>query len=135
MRSGSVQNEKNAGDIARIPIIVDEGKIKAVHGVVESSIQICKDNWDSFETSWDCQHHPIVWLSRDFWDATAIAASMQAFYGELPKVGCPLEICYLLWQGICSQRFNQLKTNEEETQPHLHHIYGLKDELTRDVGD
>lgn len=50
-------------------------------------------------------------------------------------VSCPLELCYLLWQGECNKRFEELKSNEEELNRIFIDIYGLQDELTPDVDD
>lgn len=99
------------------------------------NIDISKSDWDSFETSWDFQEHPLVSLSKELWDATAVGASMQYYYGEHPKVSGPVELCYMLWQGECRERFNKLKANEEELNRIFINIYGLQDELTPDVED
>ena len=58
---------------------------------------------------------------------------MDYFYGYLPEASCPLEICYLLWQGLCKERFEKLKANEEELNRIFIDIYGLQDELTPEV--
>ena len=72
-------------------------------------------------------------MSKGLWDATSTAAAMDYFYGYLPEASCPLEICYLLWQGQCNERFNKLKANEEELNRIFIDIYGLQDELTPEV--
>ncbi len=77
------------------------------------NIRLSKEDWDSFETSWNFIIHPLVSMSKGLWDATA-AATMDYYYGYLPETSCPLEICYLLWQGQCKERFEKLKANEEE---------------------
>lgn len=60
---------------------------------------------------------------------------MAYYYGGHPKVSCPLELCFMLWQGECNERFNQLKDNEEELNRIFIDIYGLQDELTPEVED
>ncbi|WP_251617125.1 BREX-1 system adenine-specific DNA-methyltransferase PglX [Pumilibacter muris] len=42
---------------------------------------------------------------------------------------------YKAWEEECSQRFNQLKANEEELNRIFIEIYGLQDELTPEVED
>lgn len=42
---------------------------------------------------------------------------------------------YKQWEEECQQRFNTLKSNEEELNKIFIEIYGLKDELTPDVAD
>lgn len=123
------------GDIITIPFISDERKNEAIEIISRRSIDICKEDWDSFETSWDFQHHPLVWFTRGLWDGTLTAANLQEFYGEMPQSSCPLETCYLLWQGICNQRFDQLKSKEEELNRIFIDIYGLQDELSPTVDD
>ena len=101
----------------------------------QECIDLSHEDWDSFETSWDFTTHPLVYLSKGLWDATATAATMDYYYGYLPEASCPLEICYLLWQGQCKERFEKLKANEEELNRIFIGIYGLQDELTPEVED
>ena len=49
-----------AVDVARLPIIKDEGKKSQVEELVKENIALSKDDWDSFETSWDFKRHPLV---------------------------------------------------------------------------
>ena len=122
-------------DYAKIPLIICESKIDDVNGAVTECIDISKDDWDSFETSWDFKKHPLVSMSKGLWDATSTAAAMDYYYGYLPEASCPLEICYLLWQGQCKERFKKLKANEEDLNRIFIDIYGLQDELTPEVED
>lgn len=125
-----------AGDISRIPVIISTAKGSCVQEKTEQCISLSKSDWDSFETSWDFTEHPLVKWSRQLWDATSIGATMAHYYhGERPKVSCPVELCYLLWQGECNDRFAKLKANEEELNRIFIDIYGLQDELTPEVED
>lgn len=45
-----------AGDIARIPYSQSNNS----YIVTEHNIDLAKDDWDSFETSWDFQRHPLI---------------------------------------------------------------------------
>ena len=47
----------SAGVIKKIPIIKFE---KWNQSLAEENCAICKKDWDSFETSWDFKHHPLV---------------------------------------------------------------------------
>ena len=123
------------GEVNNFPIIVENQELGQVDFLSKENVTMCKDDWDSFETSWDFKEHPLVEISEGLWDATATAANMDYYYGSLPEVSCPLEICYLLWQGQCKERFNQLKSNEEELNRIFIDIYGLQDELTPEVED
>lgn len=121
------------GQVASIPCHVDLKNKDKVTNVVDNNIEISQEDWDSFETSWDFKVHPLVYLGKGLWDATATAATMDYYYGYLPEASCPLEICYLLWQGQCKERFEKLKANEEELNRIFIDIYGLQDELTPEV--
>ena len=99
-----------AGDIANIPVAVDKSKITDVESVVSENIQISKNEWDSYETSWDFKRNPLVNGNR-------------------------LTIAYAAWKQECEARFQQLKKNEEELNRIFIDIYGLQDELTPDVAD
>ena len=127
----------NIKDILALPICIsnDNGIQEKVTDLVKHNIQISKNDWDSFETSWDFKEHPFVKWSKELWDATAIGATMQHYYGDHPKASCPLELCYLLWQGECNDRRAKLKANEEELNRIFIEIYGLQDELTPEVED
>lgn len=49
------------GDIARIPVIMaDEKTEKRIEELTEENIELCREDWDSFETSWDFRKHPLV---------------------------------------------------------------------------
>ena len=125
----------NNGAIARTPVKVDTSKISEVECLVKENISLSQQDWDSFETSWDFKEHPFVKWSKALWDCTAIAATMSHYYGKPIEVSCPVELCFLLWQGECNDRFNKLKANEEELNRIFIDIYGLQDELTPEVDD
>lgn len=121
----------SVGSVKRLPFIMKPSA--NADFIAEENVSISKEDWDSFETSWDFTVHPLVYLSKGLWDATATAATMDYYYGYLPEASCPLEICYLLWQGQCKERFEKLKANEEELNRIFIDIYGLQDELTSEV--
>jgi len=100
------------GDIANIPVILSDKECKQkIENKVESCINISRNDWDSFETSWDFQHHPLL---------RKVSTIAEAFNQ---------------WQTECEERFNQLKANEEELNRIFIDIYGLQDELTPEVED
>lgn len=123
------------GHIKTIPVVVDEAQHQKINNLVLDNINISRTDWDSFETSWDFGEHPLIKWSKGLWDATAIGAAMHYYYGGHPEVNSPLELCYMLWQGECKDRFDKLKANEEELNKIFIDLYGLQDELTPDVED
>ena len=120
------------GDVARMPVL--EQKKDEISYLSESCVERVKEDWDAFETSWDFATHPFIKYSNVLWDATAIGATMSKFYGrDIPKHNSPIELCYLLWQGECADRFATLKVNEEALNRLFIDIYGLNGELSPDV--
>ena len=79
--------------------------------LVKKCIELAKTDWDSFETSWEFQRHPLL--------------------RSVPTIG----EAFTQWQAECDERFNQLKANEEELNRIFIDIYGLQDELTPEVED
>ena len=124
----------NVGEVLNFPIVRSNNEI--ISDKVDDCILISESDWNSFETSKKFAEHPLVKWSHDLWDATSIGATMAHYYhGERPEVSCPVELCYLLWQGECNDRFAKLKANEEELNRIFIDIYGLQDELTPEVED
>ena len=107
-----------AGDIGRLPVIFNEEKRKTIIDLVDRNIDASKSEWDSFETSWDFDIHP-----------------MLPVYNDGPGFAYKMENFYHLWEEKCEERFNQLKANEEELNRIFIDIYGLQDELTPEVED
>ena len=98
-----------SGHIASLPVIISNDD--RISNIVKENIKISKHDWDSFETSWDFQHHPLL---------RKVSTIAEAFDQ---------------WQVECDNRFNQLKANEEELNSIFIDIYGLQDELTPEVED
>lgn len=101
-----------AGDMTKIPIIIDDEYANNVDKIVDDNIAISKFDWDSFETSWNFKRHPLAMSS---------ASSIQD--------------AYIHWVKESDVRFDQLKTNEEKLNKIFIDIYGLQDELTPEVED
>lgn len=98
------------GTIGGLPLIISKREGNVVQ-FVEQNVRVSKYEWDSFETSWDFQRHPLV---------CKVPIIAEAFNR---------------WQEQCDNRFNQLKANEEELNRIFIDIYDLQDELTPEVED
>ena len=48
------------GHIKTIPVCIDATQKENVDYTVDDCISLSKSDWDSFETSWDFKHHPLV---------------------------------------------------------------------------
>ena len=95
-------------DIGHLPILNYEDTLVTL---VQDCISLSCTDWDSFETSWDFQKHPLL---RD------VSTISEAFTE---------------WQAECDDRFHRLKANEEELNRIFIDIYGLQNELTPEVAD
>ena len=95
---------------------IDDLKQNQIINLVNENLELSKSDWDSFETSWDFQRHPLV------------TPAIDQHYMLLSD-------CWRDWERACADRFAQLKANEEELNRIFIDIYGLQDELTPDVDD
>lgn len=77
--------------------------------------------------------HPLIRWSKEINNETGAPILLKQYYDQNVEIKCPLELCYSLWQRECQDRFNKLKTNEEELNQIFIDIYGLQDELTPTV--
>ena len=104
------------GTISNLPWVYDEGRAKEVITLAKECLEIAREEWDSYETSWDFTYHPMLPVYADTND---YAYSIEAFYHA--------------WEERCEHRFNQLKENETVLNKLFIDIYGLQDELKPEV--
>ena len=112
------------GDIAKLPVKIDRDNSPLIETIAQSNIDMSKDDWDSFETSWDFKKHPLVKLRM---------AGAYAWGNNAPAM--KIVSAYKAWEETCEGRFQKLKANEEELNRIFIDIYGLQDELTPEVED
>ena len=48
------------GHISSLPIIIDESKKEQIENLVLNNIEICKNDWDENELSWNFKNHPLM---------------------------------------------------------------------------
>lgn len=96
-------------DICSLPLVIS--CLDVINSTVDKCIDISQVDWDSFETSWDFQTHPLL---------KPVPLISEAF---------------AQWSDECEKRFTRLKSNEEELNRIFIDIYGLQDELTPEVED
>lgn len=99
-------------DIAHLCLDINDILINKCNEYTENCCRLSKSDWDSFETSWDFAVHPLI-----------------------KKHANTISEAYSLWDKECNDRFNQLKTNEEELNGIFIDIYGLQDELDPYIED
>ena len=100
----------NPGDIGVVPINIRILEDDAVFKLEEDNIYISKEDWDSFETSWDFRRH--------------ILAN-----------GTFIRLAFSYWNELCEQRFRRMKSNEELLNSIFINEYDLGEELCSEVED
>ncbi len=98
-----------SGEVAKFPIIDSDNS--RIEELSPQCVTLSKADWDSFETSWDFERHPLICGERMVADA------------------------FSKWGRKVAERFDTLKANEEELNQIFINIYGLHDELTPEVDD
>ena len=93
------------GQVSKVPVI-------DVDGVSDEPFSIAKEDWDSFESSWDFKALP--WLP----------SSIQDGY---------LADSWIQWADVAANRIARMKQIEERNNVLLIAAYGLHDELTPEV--
>lgn len=93
-----------------------------VNSIVSDNIDISRVDWDSFETSWDFQMHPIV------------KKALSCFRLNNDEA-VTIEHIYEFVAQDFEDRFQKLKANEEKLNRIFIDIYRLRDQLTPEVDD
>ena len=78
--------------------------------LAKAACELSHNDWNSFETSWEFQKHPLLRSHS-------------------------LEDAYAAWNVECEDRFRRQKNNEEEINRIFIDIYGLQNELSPEVDD
>ncbi|MGB4966699.1 MAG: BREX-1 system adenine-specific DNA-methyltransferase PglX, partial [Candidatus Saccharimonadales bacterium] len=102
-----------SGQIGSYPIIESVEYRDEVIDVVNENRLISKSEWDSFETSWDFERHPLLPVSNE----SKLADAFET------------------WDNLSETRWNKLKTNEERLNEIFIEVYGMQDELNPTVED
>ena len=50
----------NNGSVEKMPTSIDFNKKDTIDSLVSENIEMSKEDWDSFETSWDYKKHPLI---------------------------------------------------------------------------
>ncbi|WP_449402792.1 hypothetical protein [Exiguobacterium artemiae] len=98
------------GDVIQIPLLISEEE--KVNEKVNENILISKHNWDSYETSWDFESHPLL-MHRE--NELNFEISLNTF--EIYK----------------DEQLNKLKENEEWLNQIFIKTYGLQEELNKEL--
>ncbi|MCU4173934.1 BREX-1 system adenine-specific DNA-methyltransferase PglX [Carboxylicivirga sp. N1Y90] len=97
------------GDIGRMLYFPPNNHSAICEVIINECIKITKFDWNSFETSWDFIHSPLLNGNNSLTES------------------------YQHWQEQVTNDFYQLHANEEELNRIFIEIYGLQEELTPEV--
>lgn len=139
------------GQIASYPLKIEETQFSTVKTIVDDCIRISKQNWDSFETSWDFKCSPLLGLLKELTYEEQVEMDNatfkvlkylrskkadEVFYADSFRSRvCPIESAYIKYRDQANENFYHLKMNEEELNRIFIDIYGLQDELKPEEDD
>ena len=105
-------------DIKKVPIIITNEPVRESAAILaKMNTKIGKDEWDSFEVSWDFKLHPLIHNIVEH------------------NRNWTVEAAFNQWKQEAQDRFDQLKKNEEELNKIFIDLYGLQDELSPEESD
>ena len=100
-----------ASDICNLPLVrADKEITNEVVSIVKGCIELAKEDWDSYESSWDFKKHPLIGHGR-------IADNFES------------------WNSLCNDRYDLMKQYERRLNEIFLSVYGLREELKEDVED
>lgn len=102
------------GNIANLPLVIpeDQAVVGEIIRLAKENIKISKNEWDSFETSWNFKVHPLL-----------------KFKGEEKT----LKQAFENWKSHSGKMFSALKVNEEKINGLFIDIYDLGNEYRAEV--
>ncbi|MBU8697658.1 BREX-1 system adenine-specific DNA-methyltransferase PglX [Bacillus pumilus] len=99
-----------AGTVSKIPVVFEEQFQTVICEIVSENIKIAKDNWDSFENSWDFTKHFSLKFKTN-----------------------SLKEAFLKWENKSKEDFETLRTNEQKLNKIFMDIYGLSIEINPNI--
>lgn len=94
--------------------IFDDKEVVIVENMVKDNIEISKENWDSFETSWDFKRHALLSNNKE---TRSINKALQNWINEF------------------KYQSNIIKKNEEDLNEIFIKLYNLENEISPNVND
>lgn len=124
-----------AEQLCKIPVI--EKNVESVTNFVKGNIHTSKNDWDSFETSWDFGRHPLLYVPRSdsMADGTVEDLIQDTKLAMQNGFSVKLANMYEEYKDDVNTSFDALKHNEEELNRIFINIYGLQDEMTPEEDD
>lgn len=118
------------GPIANVPLLsIPETDAAVLKDYSQGCLTCSKKDWDSFETSWDFEWHPLAPSARERVEQLSYGMSYDARAASVSLISER----FARWSDECDERFNQLKANEEELNRIFARIYGMEGEVPIEV--
>lgn len=120
-----------SGVVGKLPLIIIDGVKDKIIELSKACVDLARNDWDAFETSWGFTNHPLASLASERQEQLSAGMNHEA----RAKAVTLLSERYRRWEEECEYRFSELKKNEEELNRIFIDIYGLQDELSPEVED
>lgn len=101
-----------SGNISRLPLLREVELEDKYLEFYEKCVELSKQDWDSFEISWDFKKHPLIKMEVD-----------------------TVSEAFLLWEKECICRYDEIKANEEKLNRTFVEMYKLQNELDYHIED
>jgi len=129
------------GNFMDLPFAKNEVNKKGelIKQLSKKSIRISRQDWDSYETSWDYTRSPLYeqfleCMEDELQNIIPLGTSLNEINKcAVPVAMHPLSTCMHNYKDKWEANFMRLHENEEELNRQFIEIYGLEDELTPDV--
>ncbi|WP_137744599.1 BREX-1 system adenine-specific DNA-methyltransferase PglX [Robertmurraya siralis] len=102
------------GNVSNIPILFDELELIEVNNLAKQAVELSKNDWDSFEMSWDFIQHPLINYSS-----------------ETNKI----KLSHRKWEDFKKEQYIKLKGIEEDINRIFIDIYAMQEELLPSVDE
>lgn len=119
------------GPIGAVPVIKSQDDFNSIHAYKDTCVMLARTDWDSFETSWDFEWHPLAPSVRERAEQLSYGMNSDARTASVSLISERFK----RWSAECDERFNQLKANEEELNRIFARIYGMEGEVPIEVPD
>ena len=118
------------GTVNNLPFIYNVEQSALIADIARACINSAKTDWDSFETSWEFQMHPLVRyrIMKRFFSINEDGSFTE-------PVSYTVQDAFEIWKEECENRFRNQKENEEKLNRLFIDIFSLHDELTPGVED
>ena len=100
------------GQVATYPVLPGVLECEKTEAIVADLTETSRSDWDSFETSWDFETHPLAQPGESL-----------------------VENQFVRWSAECRNRFETLRANEEELNRIFARIYHMEGEVPIEVPD